>query len=153
MIKFRKSTEIVLSEKRFTIYHWSPSTVIRNMPTLGRFLAVPMGTLAGSVVQGGENFQDALPTAILYICDRMDDGGDQVIKLLLEGIEIDGMGGTIDIDVVFEENVMDLFTLLQKVIEVNYGCFFGKGGFGNLQGLLAKFGMVQEVMNLDQDPT
>jgi hypothetical protein len=112
-----------------------------------------MGTIAGSIAQGGENFQDALPTAILYICDRLDDGGDEVINLLLNGIEVDGMAGVIDIDVVFEDNIMDLFTILQKVIEVNYGCFFGKSGFANLQGLLAKFGMVQEVQTLDQSQT
>ncbi|QYC52526.1 hypothetical protein [Salmonella phage SSBI34] len=153
MIKFKKSTEITLcGGKRFTIYHWSPSQVIRNMPKIGRLVAVPMGTMAGSALTGGENFQDAVPTAILYILDQIEDGGDEIIKLMLEGIEVDGMGGQINIDEVFDGHVNDLFTLLQKVIEVNYGCFFGQGGFGALTGLFQKMGLVKAVEELDQTP-
>lgn len=152
MIKMRKTTELQLSGKNFTIYHWPPSKTLANMPKIGRFLAVPLGTIAGSIATGGENFQDALPTALLYVFDHMDEGGLEVIDTLLEGIEVNSMGGKIDIDTVFEDNIMDLFTVLQKVIEINYGCFFSKSGFGNLQGLLAKFGMVREVQSLETTP-
>lgn len=152
MIKFKKSSELKLcGGKTFTIYHWSPSQVIRNMPKIGRLVAVPLGTMAGSALSGGEGFQDAVPTAVLYILDQLDDGkGMEVINLLLEGIEIDGMAGTIDIDTVFEDYVPDLFILLQKVIEVNYGCFFGQSGFGPLVSLFQKMGLVKAVDDLDQ---
>ena len=152
MIKFKKSTELQLcGGKRFTVYHWSPTQVIRNMPKIGRLVAVPLGTMAGSAMSGGEGFQDAVPTAVLYILDQLDDGkGMEVINLLLEGIEIDGMGGTIDIDTVFDDHVSDLFVLLQKVIEVNYGCFFGQSGFGPLVSLFQKMGLVKAVDDLDQ---
>lgn len=152
MIKFKKSTELTLcGTKRFTIYHWSPSTVIRNMPKIGRLVAVPLGTMAGSAMAGGDSFTDAVPTAVLYILDQLDDGkGQEVIDLLLEGIEVDGMGGKIDIDTLFADHVPDLFILLQKVIEVNYGCFFGQSGFGPLVSLFQKMGLVKAVEDLDQ---
>lgn len=151
MFKIKKSTEIVLcGGKHFTIYHWSPSQVIRNMPKIGRLVAVPMGTMAGSAFSGGENFQDAVPTAILYILDQIEDGGDQIINILLEGIEVDNMGGPIDIDEVFDGHVEDLITLLGKVVEVNYGCFFGKSGFGTIDTFLKKLGLVRAVEQLDQ---
>lgn len=152
-MKFRKTTELKLGNNNFTIYHWSPSQVIKNMPLIGRFIAVPMGTVAGSILQGGESFQDALPTAMLYIFERMDSGGMEIIDLLLEGVEVNGFAGKVNIDEVFEDNVMDLLELLKTVLEINYGCFFGKSGFGNLQGLLEKLGMVREVQNLGQEET
>lgn len=151
--KMKKTTEIVLcGNKRFTIYHWSPSKVINNMSKIGRLIAVPMGTIAGSYLTGAETMHEAMPTAILYVLDRLDDGGVEVIDILLEGVEVNGMGEKIDIDLVFEDHVTDLFILLQKVIEINYGCFFGESGFGALVGLLKKMGMVQAVDNLDQTP-
>jgi len=123
------------------------------MPKIGRLVAVPMGTMAGSAFSGGENFQDAVPTAILYILDQIEDGGDQIINILLEGIEVDNMGGPIDIDEVFDGHVEDLITLLGKVVEVNYGCFFGKSGFGTIDTFLKKLGLVRAVEQLDQSLT
>lgn len=150
--KMKKSTEIVLcGGKRFTIYHWAPSKVISNMSKIGRLIAVPMGTLAGSYLQGGETMHEAVPTAILYVLDRMDEGGAEVIDILLDGVEVNGMGEKIDIDVVFEDHIPDMLILLQKVIEINYGCFFGKSGFGALVELLQKMGMVTTVEQLGQD--
>lgn len=151
MFKIKKSTEITLcGGKRFTIYHWSPSQVIRNMPKIGRLVAVPLGTMAGAGI-GGEGFKDAVPTAVLYILDQVENGGEEIINLLLEGIEVDSMGGPIDIDETFEGHVEDLFTLLAKVIEINYGCFFGKSGFGTIDNLLQKMGLVKVMDNLDKE--
>lgn len=150
-IKFKKCTEIKLCGGRsFMIYHWSPTQVFRNMPKIGRLVAVPMGTMAGGVMAGGESLQDAVPAAILYVLDKIDDGGMEIIDLLLEGIEVDGMGGKIDIDEVFDDNIMDLLTLLQKVVEINYGCFFGKSGFGTIVELFQKMGLVKTVENLGE---
>lgn len=151
MFKVKKSTDIILcGGKRFTIYHWSPSQVIRNMPKIGRLVAVPMGTMAGSAFSGGQGLQDAVPTAILYILDQIEEGGQEILDLLLEGIEVDSMGGPIDIDVVFEDHVEDLITLLSKVVEVNYGCFFGKSGFGTIDTFLKKLGLARAVDQLDE---
>jgi hypothetical protein len=149
--KIKKSTDIILcGGKRFTIYHWSPTQVIRNMPKIGKLVAVPLGTMAGSAISGGQDFQDAVPTAILYILDRIDEGGLEIINLLLDGVEVDNMGGPIDIDEVFDGHVEDLFKLLAEIIQVNYGCFFGKSGFGTIENLLQKFGLVRKVNELDQ---
>lgn len=152
MFKVKKSTEIILcGGKRFTIYHWSPTQVIRNMPKIGRLVAVPMGTVAGSAFSGGENYQDAIPTAMLYILDQIENGGEEIINLLLDGIEVDSMAGPIDIDVVFEDHVEDLITLLGKVVEVNYGCFFGKSGFGTIDTFLKRLGLARAVDQLDPE--
>lgn len=154
MFKIKKSTEIVLcGGKRFTIYHWSPSQVIRNMPKIGRLVAVPMGTMAGTALSNGDNLSDAVPTAILYILDQIEDGGEEIIQMLLEGIEVDNMGGPIDIDEVFDGYVEDLIKLLGKVVEVNYGCFFGKSGFGTIDTFLKQLGLARAVEQLDQTPT
>lgn len=154
MFKIKKSTEVTLcGGKRFTIYHWSPSQVIRNMPKIGRLVAVPMGTMAGSAFSGGEGLKDAVPTAILYLLDQIEDGGEDIINLLLEGIEVDSIGGPINIDDVFDGHVEDLITLLGKVVEVNYGCFFGKSGFGTIDTFLQRLGLVRAVEQLDQTPT
>lgn len=149
MFKVKKSTDIVLcGGKRFTVYHWSPSQVIRNMPKIGRLVAVPMGTVAGSALAKGEGFHDALPTAILYILDQIEDGGEEIINMLLEGVEVDSMGGPIDIDEVFDGHVEDLITLLGKVVEINYGCFFSKSGFGTIDSFLKSLGLARAVDNL-----
>jgi len=154
MFKIKKSTEVILcGGKRFTIYHWSPSQVIRNMPKIGRLVAVPMGTMAGSAFSGGEGLKDAVPTAILYLLDQIEDGGEEIINLLLAGVEVDSMGGPIDIDEVFDGHVEDLITLLGKVVEVNYGCFFGKSGFGTIDTFLQRLGLVRAVEQLDQSLT
>ena len=154
MFKTKKTTEVTLcGGKKFIIYHWSPSQVIKNMPKIGRLVAVPVGTMAGSAFSGGEHFQDAVPTAILYILDQLEEGGQEVIEMLLEGIEVDNMGGPIDIDEVFDGHVDDLITLLGKVVEVNYGCFFGKSGFGTIDTFLRKLGLVRAVEELDQTQT
>lgn len=154
MFKIKKSTEVTLcGGKRFTIYHWSPSQVIRNMPRIGRLVAVPMGTMAGSAFSGGEGLKDAVPTAILYLLDQIEDGGEEIINLLLEGVEVDSIGGPINIDDVFDGHVEDLITLLGKVVEVNYGCFFGKSGFGTIDTFLQRLGLVRAVEQLDQTPT
>lgn len=151
MFKVKKTTEIILcGGKRFTIYHWSPSQVIRNMPKIGRLVAVPMGTMAGEAMSGGEGMKDAFPTAILYILDQIEDGGQEILDILLDGIEVDSIGGPIDIDEIFDGHMQDLITLLAKVVEINYGCFFGKSGFGTIDNLLQKLGWVRAVEQLDE---
>ena len=36
MINFRPTTEITLSGHTFTITHWSPTKVMKNIPKIGR---------------------------------------------------------------------------------------------------------------------
>lgn len=148
-----KTTSIDLAGHEFIITHWSPTKVMINMPKIGRYFAVPMATVAGSLLSGAGNFSDALPTAALYLFDQMEE--DDIMKLfdlILDGVDCDSMGGKINIDEVFAEDVTALLTLVAKVLEVNYGCFFKKDGFASLQGLLEKMGMVQKVDQLDQTP-
>lgn len=153
MVAFRKTTELKIGDKEFIITHWSPTKVMKNLPKIGRYFAVPMATVAGSVMAGGANFSDALPTAALYLFEQMEE--DDIIKLidlLLEDVDYNSMGAKINIDEVFDGDIMGMIQLVTKVLEVNYGCFFEKSGFVNLQGLMEKMGMVRSVDQMGQDP-
>jgi hypothetical protein len=151
MIKFKKTTDLTLGKNRFTIYHWPVTKVIRNMPRIARFFAVPVGTIAGARAAGLEGMQDALPTAILYLADQMDnEGAMDLIQTLLEGVETNGYANAIDIDTVFEDDPMDLFKLLKEILSVNYSCFFTKSGFGSLQDLMAQFGLVSQINQMEE---
>lgn len=149
---FKKTTELTLcGNKRFTIYHWAPSKVILNLPKIGRLIAVPVGTMMGSVLQGGDSLHEAIPTAVLYVLDNLENGGYEVINILLDGVEVDGIGGAIDIDKVFDGHVPDLMKLLTTVVKINYGCFFEKSGFEALVEMFQSMGLVKGVEQLDQD--
>lgn len=150
MAKFGKTTFLTVGEHEFTINHWSPTKVMVNMPKIGRYFAVPLATIAGSVMTGGVTFNEALPTAFLYLFEQMEeDDVMKLIHLIIDGVDVDSVAGKIEIDEVFADDVMGLLTLVSKVLEVNYGCFFEKSGFVNLQGLMAKFGMVKQVADLE----
>lgn len=156
MIKFRKTTDVTIGKNRFTLYHWSVTKVIRNMPRIARFFAVPVGTVVGAKAAGNEGLQDALPTAILYLADQMDnDGAMELIHALIgEDIEVNGFAQAMDIDELFGDDPMELFELLKEVLHVNYKSFFTKSGFGSLQGLMEQFGLVKQVHQMEEtEPT
>lgn len=152
MMKFRPTTEIDLAGHNFEITHWSPTKVMKNLPKIGRYVAVPMATISGSMMNGGSNLSEALPTAILYLFEQMEtDDLEKLFNLILDDVIVDGVA-KVDIDAVFQDKVFDLIKLVTKVLEVNYGCFFTKDGFADLKGLLGKMGMVHQVNTMDQDP-
>lgn len=154
MIKFKPTTEIELAGHNFTITHWSPTKVMKNLPKIGRYIAVPMASIGGSILSGGQNLSEAIPTAILYLFEQMEqDDIEKLFTLILEDVEVDNIGGKINIDEIFQDKILDLIKLVAKVLEINYGCFFTKDGFADLQGLLAKMGMVHQVNQVDQEPT
>lgn len=153
MAKIRKTTELRIGDNEFIITHWSPTKVMKNLPKIGRYFAVPMATVAGSVMTGAANFSDALPTAALYLFEQMEeDDITKLIDLLLEDVDFNSIGGKIDIDEVFDGDIMGMIQVVTKVLEVNYGCFFEKSGFINLQGLMEKMGMVQRVEQMGTEP-
>lgn len=153
-MKFRPTTEIDLAGHNFEITHWSPTKVMKNLPKIGRYVAVPMATIGGSMATGGQNLSEALPTAILYLFEQMEeDDLNKLFELILEDVIVDA-GGKVDIDDVFQDKVFDLIKLVAKVLEVNYGCFFTKDGFVGLKELMGKMGMVHQVNTMDQaEPT
>ena len=152
-MKFKPTTEIDLAGHNFEITHWSPTKVMKNLPKIGRYVAVPMATIGGSMMNGGQNLSEALPTAILYLFEQMEtDDLEKLFNLILDDVIVDGVG-KVDIDAVFQDKVFDLIKLVTKVLEVNYGCFFTKDGFADLKGLLGKMGMVHQVNTMDQEPT
>lgn len=150
-MNIRPTTEIDLADHNFIITHWSPSKVMKNLPKIGRYVAVPMATISGSMMTGGQNLSDALPTAILYLFEQMEqDDIEKLFALILEDVSVDGFAGKIDIDALFQDKMLDLIKLVAKVLEINYGCFFTKDGFADLQGLLGRLGQTHQVNTVDQ---
>ena len=150
-MKFQPTTEIDLAGHNFIITHWSPSKVMKNLPTIGRYIAVPFATIGGSMMTGGHNLSDAIPTAILYLFEQMEqDDINKLFDLILEDVIVDSVG-RVDVDLVFQGQTMALIKLVAKVLEVNYGCFFTKDGFADLQALFGKMGMVHKVNQMDQE--
>lgn len=150
-MKFAPTTEIDLAGHNFIITHWSPMKVMKNLPKIGRYVAVPMASIGGAMMSGGQNLSEAIPTAILYLFEQMEqDDIEKLFDLILSDVSVDGMAGKVDIDTVFQGHMMDLIKLVTKVLEINYGCFFTKDGFADLQGLLGKVGMVHQVNTVDQ---
>ena len=150
-MNIRPTTEIDLAGHNFVITHWSPSKVMKNLPKIGRYVAVPMATISGSMMTGGQNLSDALPTAILYLFEQMEqDDIEKLFALILEDVSVDGMAGKVDIDALFQDKMLDLIKLVAKVLKINYGCFFTKDGFADLQGLLGRLGQTHQVNTVDQ---
>lgn len=150
-MKFAKTTVLEISGNEFIIHHWSPTKVMCNLPKIGRYFAVPMATISASIMSGGTNFTEALPTAFLYLFEQMEeDDIMKLIHLIIDGTDVNSISGVIDIDEVFADDIPGLIELVTKVLEVNYGCFFEKSGFTGLQKLMEKLGMVKQVNEMDQ---
>lgn len=149
MIKTRPTTEITLSGTEFIITHWSPTKVMKNLPRIGRYIAVPMATVSGALMNGS-GLSEALPTAILYLFEQMEEDDIQkLFELILEDVMANGVAGKLDIDELFQDQMMDLIKLVAKVLEVNYGCFFKKDGFASLAGLVTQMGKVEQVSQVE----
>lgn len=149
-MKFKPTTEIDLVGHNFHITHWSPSKVMRNLPKIGRYIAVPMASIGGAMMSGGQSLSEAVPTAVLYLFEQMEqDDINELFDLILEDVIVDGVG-KVDVDIVFQGQTLAMIQLVAKVLEVNYGCFFTKDGFASLQGLFGKMGLVQQVNQMDQ---
>ncbi len=54
-MNIRPTTEIDLAGHNFVITHWSPQGY-ENLPKIGRYVAVPMATISGSMMTGARIF-------------------------------------------------------------------------------------------------
>lgn len=150
MQTIRPTTEVILGEKEFTIEHWSPTKAMKNLPKVGKYFAVPMATIVGSLGTGGANLSEALPTACVYLFDQMEE--EDIMKffnMVLEDVYFEGKN-KFDIDEVFATDISELFELVAAVLKANYGCFFKKAGFASLQSLLQQMGMVNKIPDPNQ---
>ena len=151
-INFRPTTEIDLAGHNFVITHWGPMKAMKNMPKIGKIVAVPLGAVGGSILSGGQNMAEVLPTALAYLFQELDDNSiEELFKILFEDITVDGVD-RLNPDVVFAGHLLEMIKLAGKVLEVNYGCFFTQDGLGSLLEMLQQMGMIQQVNNLDQTP-
>lgn len=143
----KRTTEVTINGTEYLITHWSPSKNFKNLPIIGKYFAVPVATVIGSIAQGGGNFSEALPTAFLYLFDKMEE--EDITKLftvILDGVYVNG-GTQVNLDKHFDGKLDELIELLAEVLKLNYECFFKKDGFASLQKLLQKLGMVTQLDN------
>lgn len=150
MQAIRPTTEVQIGDREFTIEHWAPTKAMKNLPKVGKYFAVPLATIIGSIGTGGHNLSEALPTACVYLFDQMEE--EDIMKffnMVLEDVYLDG-SNKIDIDNVFSRDVSELFELVAAVLKANYGCFFKKAGFASLQNLLQQMGMVNKIPDPNQ---
>ena len=149
-INFRPTTEIDLAGHNFVITHWGPMKAMKNMPKIGKIVAVPLGAIGGSIISGGQNMAEVLPTALAYLFQELDDNSiEELFKILFEDITVDGVD-KLNPDVVFAGHLLEMIKLAGKVLEVNYGCFFTKDGFASLQDLLGRLGQTHQLNTMDQ---
>lgn len=152
MIRMQPTTEVKLGDNYFTITHWSPTKVMKNIPRIGRYVAIPLATIGGSIASGAEDLSEALPTALLYLFDQMEqDDLENLFNLILEDVEVNSMGGRINIDEVFQGDFLNLIKLVTEVLKANFADFLKPGAFKDLQAMLGRFGQVHQVNTMGQE--
>ena len=151
-MNFKPTTEIKLAGHEFVITHWSPMKTMKNLPKIGKIVAVPIAAVGGEIAQGGANLSEILPTALMYLFENLDDAAIvDLFDLLFEDVSVDGMGGKLNPDEVFATNPAAMLKLAAKVLECNYGSFFTKDGLGDLKDLLTKMVPVAQLDQMGQE--
>lgn len=147
----RPTTEVTLGGRTFLISHWKATHAFRTIPKVGRYFAIPFATVIGSIMQGGQNFSEALPTACLYLFEKMEENDIiDLFDLILNDVYLEG-SEKVNIDLHFDGKLDELLQLIIKVLEVNYDCFFKKDGFANIQTLLQKMGMLNQLDKQEEE--
>lgn len=148
VVGMRPTTKVKISDEEYIITHWSPTKNLKNLPIIGKYFAVPIATVIGSIAQGGGNFSEALPTAFLYLFDKMEQEDiTKLFNLILEDVYIESTGEKANLDKHFDGKLYELLEVLGNVLKVNYDCFFRKDGFASLQNFLQRMGMVTQLEN------
>lgn len=152
-------TEFVINEgtdEEMTaiIPHWSPSKTYTRLPKIGRYFAVPLSMI---ITSGEEGLEEALPSALLYLFDEMEEKDvNKLFSFILEGVVCKKMGQN-DIDVSITENSDKVFMydpaglleLVAKALEVHYAPLFKKGGFAGLFKIMANLNSANTQLQQD----
>lgn len=115
--------------KNFSLQKWKPSEVIREIPVIGKQLAVPISMLFQGVGQEDEyghvtTPMDNIATALLQLFLTMEEYDMvQLFDRLLRGVWCDNLPVQVD---AFNNHPELLLPVIAKVLEVNFVPFFAK---------------------------
>lgn len=130
--------------KEFLTNHWSPTTVYKHLPTIGKYFAVPISMVISS--GNMEGFKETLPTALLYLFDQMEENDVMALfGLILNETYANSKRVPDHFDEIFRENPAACLQVVAKVLEVNYGNFFSKEGLSDLLEIVAPMSQAEEL--------
>lgn len=124
-----ETRDVLVEGRTYQVTQFSATKSIKMMTRLTKILGEPMGFM---FADEKANADEMLPLAIRALVSKLDE--DLVIdtvKQLLEGVR--DSNGEINFEVHFAAKMGLLFKVLGKVLEVQYGDFFGglvANGFG-----------------------
>jgi hypothetical protein len=131
-----KQIKILVNNKVFISNKWTLSTQMQYLPKLGKVLAVPLGFIIGAASDGESNLKDAIPSALFMLFESLEDNDQtELFQGLLSKVYVDNGTRLASLDSDFDD-LDELFTVLTKVIEQNYGSLIGGKSLGNLAKLL-----------------
>lgn len=149
----RQTTDFVVGEKEFTIVHWSPTKVHKNIPKIGRYFITPLSMLMGGAV--GEdpesfNLADAIPTALSYLFTILEE--DDIMNLydlVLETVHYNDKPVMGQFDEVFSDDPFAVFDLVAEVLRLNVIIpFTQRNGLSSLKNLTSNLMPLVEVAKL-----
>jgi hypothetical protein len=116
-----QTQQIVVDGATYSVTQFSATKGMKLLTRLTKILGEPM-----SVFMSDENAdaQKVLPVAIAALSERLEeDMVVQTVKELMDGVR--DSDGPIQFDTHFAGKFGHLFKLLAKILEVQYGDFFG----------------------------
>lgn len=139
-------TEFTIDNRNFFTNHWSPTQVYKNLPRIGKYFAVPISM----VVSSGDvdKLSDTIPTAVLYLFQEMEENDImELFSLILKDtfLKTGAQPVADNLDEIFQANPEQILELVAKVLEVNYGNFFKKGGLNGLLKIVTPMVQAEEL--------
>lgn len=145
-MKAPKQIEFDIGSRKFMTNKWGPTKVYLNMPKIGKYFAVPLSIFYGGASSG--DFSEAIPSAVIYLFQQMEESQitDLFNVILKDTYTATGGQSVVDcFDEVFEEDPQEVLEIVAKVLEVNYGSFFKKGGFESLLKIVAPMAQAEDL--------
>lgn len=132
-----KQIKIHINNKTLISNKWGLFTQMQYLPKLGKLLAVPLGFLTGAAASGDDNqLQNAIPSALYMLFEEMEgDSHRDLIEGILHNVYADNGTRVVEIDKDFTD-LDELFQVLAKVLEQQYGSLISGKGKAALFGLL-----------------
>ena len=123
-----KQIKILVNNKVFISNKWTLFTQMQYLPKLGKVLAVPLGFIVGAASDGESNLKDAIPSALFMLFEQLEDNDQMdLFQGLLQSVYKNNGTEKVNLESDFED-LDELFVVLAKVIEQNYGSLLmGKG--------------------------
>ena len=149
----RPTTEFKVGDKEFTIVHWSPTKVHKNIPRIGRYFITPLSMLMGGIKDpesGDVSIVDAIPTALSYLFTILEE--DDIMNLydlVLETVYYEDKPILPQFDSVFEDDPFGVFDLVAEVLRINVVApFIKREGLSSLKNLTSNLMPLVEVAKL-----